>query len=89
VLRDVFLPLCSGATLCIPPANTELSPQPLFAWMRQESISYFHTVPSIAGFWLNQKETDISLPSLRRVFFAGEPLTQATVKQWQQRVNPA
>jgi len=89
VLRDIFLPLTSGGVVCIPPSDVMLAAEPLFNWMRQQQIEYFHTVPSIAKYWLSRHNTDLNLPSLKRVFFAGEPLTIKTVELWLQRVNPS
>ena len=51
VLRDIFLPLSSGATLCLP--DTELVPhgEGVLAWLRREGITV-HIVPSLAAAWL-------------------------------------
>ncbi len=89
VLRDIFLPLTSGGVVCIPPSEVLLSAEPLFKWMRQQKVEYFHTVPSIAKYWLSRQNTDLNLPSLQRVFFAGEPLTVKLIERWQQCVHPS
>ncbi|MEM7028220.1 MAG: amino acid adenylation domain-containing protein [Chloroflexota bacterium] len=75
VLRDIFLPLVSGATLCLPPKNSDLRPRHILPWLSQEKITIFHTVPSLAELWLNQGDDQVQLHDLRWVFFAGEPLT--------------
>ena len=80
VLRDILMPLWSGATLCLPPA--ELLPDSVPAWLAHEKVTVVHTVPSLAQTWLAQAPGELSLPALRWVFSAGEPLTDALVLRW-------
>lgn len=84
VLRDVFLPLAHGATLCLPQPSDELNPRAILSWLEQERVTVIHTVPSLARSWLKDVPSGVSLPSLRRVFFAGEPLTDALVNRWRE-----
>ncbi|MDZ4344076.1 MAG: non-ribosomal peptide synthetase, partial [Candidatus Binatia bacterium] len=81
-LRDIFLPLISGATLCLPEVHDHLASDEIIAWLEREQISVLHTVPSVAQSWLANLTEKISLPSLRWVFFVGEPLSDALVRQW-------
>jgi amino acid adenylation domain-containing protein len=85
VLRDVLMPLWSGATLCLPPA--ELPSDRVLAWLRGEAITVVHAVPSLAQAWLAQAPPELSLPSLRWIFSAGEPLTDAVVNRWRRLVS--
>jgi non-ribosomal peptide synthetase component F len=82
VLRDVFLPLTSGATLCLPEESDRLGGTPLARWLAREEISILHTGPSLAQIWLTDIVSPVCLPKLRHVFFAGEPLTMSLVMQW-------
>ncbi len=82
ILRDVFLPLTSGATLCLPKEGDELETARILQWLEQEQISLIHTVPSLAQSWLVNVPTDVSLQALRCVFFAGEPLKDTLIRQW-------
>ena len=82
VLRDVFLPLTHGATLCIPAENDTQDPEDLLRWLERERISVLHTVPALAQSWLVHVPLDVSLRPLRWVFFAGEPLLDTLVRQW-------
>ena len=59
VLRDILMPLWSGATLCLPPA--ELLPDSVPAWLAHERVTVVHTVPSLAQTWLAQAPGDLSL----------------------------
>jgi amino acid adenylation domain-containing protein len=89
VLRDIFLPLTSGATLCLPPASSELEPTQVLRWLEQEHITLLHTVPSLLQAWLTDPPADITLPSLRWLFSAGEPLTETLVRRWRNRFPQA
>lgn len=83
VLRDVFLALTSGATLVIP-AEADLAGTgaTTLQWLQRERISILHTVPSVADLWLLRPPPGLALPSLRLVFFAGEPLTSSLIARW-------
>lgn len=82
VLRDIFLPLTSGATLCLPEAGDTLGPDEIIAWLERERISILHTVPTLAQSWQSKMAASASLRAMRWVFFAGEPLTEKLVRQW-------
>ena len=82
VLRDIFTPLTSGATLCLPEDIDSLGPDGIICWLEQEQISVLHTVPSLTEFWLAHVPARVSLGAMRWVFIAGEPLTDTLVRQW-------
>jgi amino acid adenylation domain-containing protein len=82
VLRDIFLPLTSGATICLPDDDLLLDPNSILPWLDRERISLLHTVPTLAHSWLADVSVGVSLRSLRCVFFAGEPLTDSLVRLW-------
>jgi amino acid adenylation domain-containing protein len=79
VLREVLLPLYSGATLVIPGDDAQRAP---LAWLRDARISVVHAVPSRAEHWLRRAEPGAQLTRLRAVFFAGEPLTSSLIRRW-------
>lgn len=85
VLRDMFLPLVSGGTLCIPDGS--VSGDGVVSWMRSEGITVLHAVPSLAQSWLTSS-TNAPVETLRHVFFAGEPLATGFVRLWQRVVAP-
>ncbi|GAA0331149.1 hypothetical protein GCM10009087_46640 [Sphingomonas oligophenolica] len=82
VLRDVFLPLVSGAELVLPRDDETVASGRSVAWLRAERITLLHSVPSVAETWLLDAGPGEALPSLRLVFFAGEPLTATLVRHW-------
>ncbi|HBL28773.1 MAG TPA: non-ribosomal peptide synthetase, partial [Acidobacteria bacterium] len=81
VLRDVFLPLVSGATLVLP-EEEDVSPERLLPWLAARAITVAHTVPTLAGAWLGAAPPGFVAPALRWTFFAGEPLLEQVVLRW-------
>jgi amino acid adenylation domain-containing protein len=82
VLRDIFLPLTSGATLCLPAEGDELEPTRILRWLEREQITLLHTVPTLAQSWLVNVPPEVSLRSLKCIFFAGEPLKDTLLRLW-------
>ncbi|MET0500480.1 MAG: amino acid adenylation domain-containing protein, partial [Candidatus Binatia bacterium] len=82
VLRDIFLPLTSGATLCLPAAADALASDTIIGWLEREKVTILHAVPSVAQSWLVSDGAKPYLGNMRWVFFMGEPLTEAFVRQW-------
>ncbi len=82
VLRDIFVALVSGATLCLPKDDILLDPEETLNWLQQTHISIVHTVPTLAQTWLGNIPVSVSLPDLRWLFFAGEPLKDTLVQRW-------
>ena len=89
VLRDIFLPLTSGATLCLPDSASASPVDSVVPWLLRERITILHTVPSLANAWLEGLESPMPLPDLRWVLFAGEPLAAALVHRWRERMGTA
>jgi amino acid adenylation domain-containing protein len=88
-LRDIFLALTSGATLCLPDVSDTAVPDDVMAWLDRQRISVLHAVPSLTQSWLAFAEDGGPLAAMRWVFFVGEPLTDALVLQWRSRFrNP-
>jgi amino acid adenylation domain-containing protein len=85
VLREIFLPLSSGATLCLPQETESFGGDDTLGWLERERITVLHTVPTLAQSWLADGGAGVCLKSLRWVFFAGEPLTENLVRRWRAR----
>jgi amino acid adenylation domain-containing protein len=47
LLRDVFAPLCIGATLCVPAPGLVRMPQELRAWLAAERVTVVHLTPPL------------------------------------------
>jgi amino acid adenylation domain-containing protein len=82
-LRDIFLPLTSGACLCLPPRQAQgLEADWVLPWLDRCRVSLLHTVPTVAQSWLAVLPSGVSLRALRWAFFVGEPLSDALVRMW-------
>jgi amino acid adenylation domain-containing protein len=82
VMRDIFLPLTSGATLCMPGVAEDLTAGKVLPWLERHQITLLHTVPTIIQSWLLTVPSGVSLPKLRQIFFAGEPLKHTLIQNW-------
>jgi amino acid adenylation domain-containing protein len=82
ILRDIFLPLTSGATLCLPPDSVSAQGEDAVNWIQQAGVSLIHTVPSVVETWLSDREESLDLPALRWALIAGEPLKAGLIKRW-------
>jgi len=82
-LRDIFVPLCSGGTICIPENNEVLMNQrKLLQWMDESRITLMHMVPSLFKVLSNQLEENMTLGHLEHIFLAGELLRGNDIKRW-------
>ena len=84
VLRELFVALTSGATLCLPD-GWPLEPRAALRWLQEDGVTVVHAVPTLARAWLDAAPADVFLSELRLTFFAGEPLTDALVDSWRAR----
>lgn len=88
-LRDMFVPLIAGGTLCIPLQTDVTNSRRLLHWLQEKRISLTHCVPSL--FRLLTKEIEHLganakniLPDLRYILLAGEPLYSSDVIKWRE-----
>jgi amino acid adenylation domain-containing protein len=83
VLRDIFVPLCAGGTICIPPGrDTILDTKKLIDWIDIEGISVIHCVPSLFRAIVNEDLNSDYFPELTHILMAGEPLLPKDVGKW-------
>jgi amino acid adenylation domain-containing protein/non-ribosomal peptide synthase protein (TIGR01720 family) len=81
-LRDMFVPLCAGGTVCAPPKDDTIADAAELArWLAEEEIALVHCVPSLLRSLLHVPDPP-PLPALRYVLVAGEPLLPADVRRW-------
>lgn len=79
---DLFCSLRRGATVYFVPPSLTLSPSRLSAWLSQQCISVFYTVPSLLAFLaLKGALATTPLPALKTILFAGEVFPTAQLKQ--------
>ena len=70
LLRDVFTPVCIGASLHVPPNPRD--PDLLRQWLWKQKISVIHLTPSLGQMLVLGRSTWDALPDLRYAFFGGE-----------------
>ncbi|WP_417237021.1 amino acid adenylation domain-containing protein [Bizionia paragorgiae] len=81
-LRDVFVPLCAGATICIPEKDLLLTGEVLSSWIDENEISLIHCVPSFFKIF-NTKSVDESLfTKLKYILLAGEKIVPFELQNW-------
>jgi amino acid adenylation domain-containing protein len=86
-LRNLFGPLCAGATVCIAP--DDLLPEDGLSWLARARVHVLHLTPSLAQAWLTEAVDGSCAQErpLRWTLFAGEMLTDDLVRRWRV-VNP-
>jgi non-ribosomal peptide synthetase component F len=82
MLRDLFVPLAAGATVCLPGRAEVEDPAHMVRWLDAGGITIVHTAPSVLAAWAAAPREGIELGRLRAVCLAGEPLTGALVDRW-------
>ncbi|RDH44713.1 non-ribosomal peptide synthetase [Zooshikella ganghwensis] len=90
-LRDIYVPLLSGGTCCIPSPKTLYNPGRLLEWIINTGITLLHCVPSIFRLLMNELEANKGvthqLKQLSFILLAGEPLLGRDVNRWYQLIG--
>ena len=84
-LRDIFIPLCSGGTLMIPPVETRQNTIALIDWLNASEVSVIHTVPSVFRLILQMLEKQGQRREFRKlshILLAGELLYAKDISKW-------
>lgn len=84
LLRDVLMPLWTGASSWYPPDDVYQAPGSLYEWLRESEMSVLHLTPSLGQLLLNIPSSYgiPRLPHLQHVFFGGEPLHRGLVDRF-------
>lgn len=84
-LRDIFVPLCAGGTMCVPEDSEIVTDvRQLVSWIDRESITLIHCVPTLFRAILNEELTSDQFRALRYVLLAGEALLPSDVGKWRE-----
>ena len=82
-LRDVFVPLCSGGTVCVPAERrTVLDGAELIAWLDASAVELIHCVPSLFRQILAAKPRPEQFAALRWILLSGEQLLGDDIGRW-------
>jgi len=85
-LRDIFVPLYAGGTVCVPEPELKHNIFKLISWIVTTGITLMHIVPSLfrlmkAEFALNPQLKQLNW-SVRFILLAGEPLFYSDISSW-------
>ena len=87
-LRDIFVALISGGTLCIPPANARNDYAMLVRWLENAKIGLVHCVPSVFRMITRElqsgKGESHDLSHLKYILMAGELLYAKDIGIWRE-----
>ncbi len=87
-LRDIFVPLSAGATICVPPvADDFFTPQHMKTWIDENRISVIHCVPSVFRVINSGGLSKDIFSSLRHVLLSGEKINPKELKPWYETFN--
>jgi len=82
VMRDIFLPLTSGATLCVPDQSVIRDPRALLRWLQSSAVTIMHTTPPMGRLMAEVSAGAPHLPDLRGLCWGGDLLPQQLVNQF-------
>lgn len=81
-LRDIFVPLLSGGTICIPYDDNFLQPDKLTAWLDKFNVTLIHCTPSIFKVICSHTLSSKNFTELKYIMLAGEKLKPWILKPW-------
>lgn len=84
-LREIFTPLISGGTLCIPLASERIESGHFLEYLDYAGITMMHIVPTLMDFLIEHSQAFPEKLSLRWVFSAGEPLHDHLAHKWRKK----
>ena len=83
LLRDVFVPLWTGATICVPPAELLRRSADLLAWLAAERVTVVHLTPALARMLAIPDSPPV--PDVRLVVCGGDAMVAgdvARIRRW-------
>ncbi|REH54900.1 amino acid adenylation domain-containing protein [Tenacibaculum gallaicum] len=85
-LKDIFISLINGATLCIPSEDIKQDTLKLTEWILKEKITLMHMVPTmfrlLTGVGIEKEGGIKEFPSLKYILLAGEKLYNKDILNW-------
>lgn len=83
ILRDIFITLCGGGTICIP-QNREsiLDEKRLGEWIEKSRINVLHCTPTLFRLVENERKAARRYEDLEYVMLAGEKINPSQLKGW-------
>ncbi|MCW3466086.1 non-ribosomal peptide synthetase [Chitinophaga nivalis] len=81
-MRDILVPLCAGATLCIPDGNILAAGEGIGQWLAAQRIRLIHCVPSLFKLFNTPATAQDGLKDLAYVLLAGEKIPAQDLAAW-------
>ncbi|MFJ3218219.1 non-ribosomal peptide synthetase [Kitasatospora sp. NPDC086801] len=81
-LRDALVPLCAGGTAVLPAPGAIPVGAALARWLTEQQVDLLHCVPTVFRTLRAAGLAADSLPRLRSVLMAGEPVRPADIAWW-------
>ncbi|HEX3048887.1 MAG TPA: non-ribosomal peptide synthetase, partial [Bacillota bacterium] len=82
-LRDFFVPLCSGGTVCIPRSREQiLNSAGLIDWIENSRLKLIHCTPSLFRLFNLKSLSPEHFPNLKYVLLAGERIHPPELENW-------
>ncbi|GAB5525196.1 MAG: hypothetical protein Roseis2KO_30680 [Roseivirga sp.] len=82
-LRDVFVPLFAGATICLPPQDEDFfTPDKLISWIDKARISLIHCVPSLFRILNTESLSKDHFRELQYILMSGEKINPPELINW-------
>ena len=82
-LRDIFVPLCSGGTICIPERREIiLNTGSLVKWIEDNKVDLIHCTPSLFKMFSGEGLSGNSFSRLKYVLLAGERVKATDLEEW-------
>ena len=81
-LRDIFVPLLSGGTICVPPREDDFfTSGKLRQWINTQQINLIHCVPSVFRVFNDDISTE-DFSDLQYVLLSGEKIIPVELNRW-------
>ena len=85
-LRDVFVPLLCGGTICIPPDDEDFFTfSNIIPWINASKIDIIHCVPSVFQIINDSSLLPEYFDKLKYIFLSGEKIIPLSLKNWYEK----
>ena len=82
-LRDIFVPLLSGGTICVPPREDDFFTfDKVRQWINDQRINLIHCVPSVFRVFNDDGLSAADFVDLQYVLLSGEKIVPAELNRW-------
>lgn len=87
-LRDIFLPLLAGGTICVPSGGKDFfEPASMINWIDKNRINLIHCVPSVFRLFNTDQLTTGHFQDLKFILMSGEKIVPAELENWYARFS--